>query len=270
MLNGKRIIIVLPAYNAANTLEKTFREIPLDTVDQVILVDDSSVDATVELAQKLGIKTFIHSENKGYGANQKTCYIKAMEEGADIVIMVHPDYQYTPKLVTALASMIAFGEFDIALASRILGVGALKGGMPLYKYVSNRFLTAIQNIMVNYKLSEYHTGFRAYSREVLVSLPLMENSDDYIFDNQILAQAIYFGYRIGEISCPTRYDADSSSISFGRSTRYGLGVMRTSFQLMLQRAGLKKYAIFDINGRNLIEAPWTHVQLVEKPNIKNA
>jgi glycosyltransferase involved in cell wall biosynthesis len=269
MLNGKKIVVVLPAYNAANTLEKTFREIPFDTVDQVILVDDSSIDGTIELAKKLGIKTFIHSQNKGYGANQKTCYIKALEEGADIVVMVHPDYQYTPKLITALASMIASGEFDIALASRILGVGALKGGMPLYKYVSNRFLTAIQNIIVNYKLSEYHTGFRAYSREVLVSLPLMENSDDFIFDNQILAQAIYFGYRIGEISCPTRYDPDSSSISFGRSTRYGLGVMRTSFQLMLQRTGLKKYAIFDTNGRGLIGYSQTHVRPIEKNDRKN-
>jgi len=269
MLNGKKIVVVLPAYNAANTLEKTFREIPFDTVDQVILVDDSSVDATVELAQKLGIKTFIHSENKGYGANQKTCYIKAIEEEADIVIMVHPDYQYTPKLVTALASMIASGEFDIALASRILGIGALKGGMPLYKYISNRFLTAIQNIMVNYKLSEYHTGFRAYSREVLLRLPLMENSNDFIFDNQILAQAVYFGYRIGEISCPTRYDADSSSISFTLSLRYGLGVLCTSFRLMLQRAGLKKYAIFENNGRGLIGYSQTHVRPIEKNDRKN-
>ena len=270
MLNGNKIVVVLPAYNAAKTLEKTFREIPLDIVDQVILVDDSSIDGTIELAKKLGIKTFIHSQNKGYGANQKTCYIKALEEGADIVIMVHPDYQYTPKLVTALASMIASGEFDIALASRILGVGALKGGMPLYKYISNRFLTAIQNMMVNYKLSEYHTGFRAYSQEVLVSLPLMENSNDFIFDNQILAQAIYFGYRIGEISCPTRYDPDSSSISFGRSTLYGLGVMRTSFQLMLQRTGLKKYAIFDTNGRGLIGYSQTYVRPIEKNDRKNA
>ena len=270
MLNGKRIVVVLPAYNAANTVEKTFREIPFDTVDQVILVDDSSVDATVELAQKLGIKTFIHSQNKGYGANQKTCYIKALEEGADIVVMVHPDYQYTPKLITALASMIASGEFDIALASRILGVGALKGGMPLYKYVSNRFLTAIQNIIINYKLSEYHTGFRAYSREVLMSLPLMENSDDYIFDNQVLAQAIYFEFRIGEISCPTRYDADSSSISFGRSMRYGIGVLRTSFQLMFRRAGLKKYAIFNIHGKGLIDYPQMHVRPIGKNDRKDA
>jgi len=270
MLNGNKIVVVLPAYNAAKTLEKTFQEIPLDIVDQVILVDDSSVDGTIELAKKLGIKTFIHSQNKGYGANQKTCYIKALEEGADIVVMVHPDYQYTPKLITALASMIASGEFDIALASRILGVGALKGGMPLYKYVSNRFLTAIQNLLIKYKLSEYHTGFRAYSREVLVSLPLVENSNDFLFDNQILAQAIYFGYRIGEISCPTRYDADSSSISFDRSMRYGIGVMRTSFQLMLQRAGLKKYATFDINGRGLIDYSQIHVRPIEKNDRKNA
>ncbi len=251
MLNGNKIVVVLPAYNAVKTLEKTFREISLDIVDQVILVDDSSVDGTIELAKKLGIKTFIHSQNKGYGANQKTCYIKALEEGADIVVMVHPDYQYTPKLITALASMIVSGEFDIALASRILGVGALKGGMPLYKYVSNRFLTAIQNIIVNYKLSEYHTGFRAYSRQVLVSLPLMENSNDFLFDNQILAQAIYFGYRIGEISCPTRYDKDSSSINFKRSISYGLGVLNTSLKLVFHRMGLKKYLIFDKTGRHL-------------------
>lgn len=269
MLSGKKIIVVLPAYNAAKTLEKTFEEIPFDIVDQVILVDDSSIDGTVELAKQLKIKTFIHSENRGYGANQKTCYTKALEEGADIVVMVHPDYQYTPKLITALASMIASGEFDIALASRILGVGAIKGGMPLYKYISNRFLTAIQNIIVNYKLSEYHTGFRAYSKEVLVRLPLMENSNDFIFDNQILVQAIYFGYRIGEISSPTRYDADSSSISFNRSMRYGIGVIRASFQLMLQRAGIKKYATFDMNGRGLINCSQTNSESMQKNDREN-
>lgn len=270
MLNGKKIVVVLPAYNAANTLEKTFYEIPFDIVDQVILVDDSSIDATVELAKKLGIKTYIHPQNRGYGANQKTCYIKALDEGADIVVMLHPDYQYTPKLVTALASMIAFDEFDIVLASRVLGIGALKGGMPLYKYISNRFLTAIQNIIVNYKLSEYHTGFRAYSKEVLLGLPLLENSDDFIFDNQILVQAIYFRYRIGEISCPTRYDADSSSISFNRSMQYGIGVIRTSFQLMLQRAGLKKYATFDLNGRGLINCSQATFQPIKKHDRENA
>jgi len=251
MLNCKKIVVVLPAYNAAKTLEKTYRGIPHEIVDQIILVDDCSNDSTVSLADELGIKTFVHFQNRGYGANQKTCYIKALEEGADIVVMVHPDYQYTPKLITALASMIVSGEFDIALASRILGVGALKGGMPLYKYISNRFLTAIQNLLIKYKLSEYHTGFRAYSREVLTSLPLMENSDGFIFDNQILAQAIYFGYRIGEISCPTRYDIDSSSINFKRSISYGLGVLHTSLKFVVQKAGFKRYPIFERTGRHL-------------------
>jgi len=251
MLNCKKIVVVLPAYNAAKTLEKTYRGIPHEIVDQIILVDDCSNDSTVRLANELGIKTFVHFQNRGYGANQKTCYIKALEEGADIVVMVHPDYQYTPKLITALASMIASGEFDIALGSRILGVGALKGGMPLYKYISNRFLTAIQNLLIKYKLSEYHTGFRAYSREVLTSLPLMENSDSFIFDNQILVQAIYFGYRIGEISCPTRYDIDSSSINFKRSISYGLGVLHTSLKFVVQKAGFKRYPIFERTGRHL-------------------
>jgi len=253
MLNGKRIVVVFPAYNAAKTLKETFYEIPVDIVDQAILVDDASVDSTVELAQKLGIKTFVHSQNSGYGANQKTCYINAIDEHADIVIMVHPDYQYTPKLVPALASMIASGEYDIALASRILGKGALEGGMPLYKYIANRILTFIQNIMLRHKLSEYHTGYRAYSREVLKNLPLVENSDDFVFDNQILAQAIYFGYRIGEISCPTRYDKDSSSINFKRSLIYGFGVLLTSLKVVIQRIGLRKYSIFDKTGRKLTD-----------------
>lgn len=251
MLNEKKIVVVLPAYNAAKTLEKTYREIPFDFVDRVILVDDFSTDSTAKLASELGIKTYIHSQNRGYGANQKTCYAKAIEEGADIVIMVHPDYQYTPKLVVALASLIAYDEFDVALASRILGVGALKGGMPLYKLIANRFLTFVQNILVRYRLSEYHTGYRAYSREVLERLPLLENSNDFVFDNQILAQAIHFGYRIGEISCPTRYEKDSSSISFKRSVRYGIGVLHTSFKLLFHRTGLKQYVLFDQKGKRL-------------------
>jgi glycosyltransferase involved in cell wall biosynthesis len=251
MLNDKKIVVVLPAYNAEKTLRKTYQEIPHEIVDQVILVDDCSDDSTVRIANDLGIKSFIHSENRGYGANQKTCYIKALEEGADIVVMVHPDYQYTPKLIVSLASLIVYGEFDIALASRILGVGALKGGMPLYKYLSNRILTFIQNILISHKLSEYHTGYRAYSRKVLEKLPLLENSNDFVFDNEILVQSIYFGYRIGEISCPTRYTADSSSINFKRSVSYGLEVLRTSLKFVFQRIGLKKFSIFDKTGRKL-------------------
>jgi len=253
MLNGRKIVVVLPAYNAANTLEKTYREIPNEIVDQIILVDDCSNDSTVRLANELGIKTFIHPQNMGYGANQKTCYLKALEEGADIVVMVHPDYQYTPKLIVSLASLIAYGEFDVALASRILSVGALKGGMPLYKYIANRVLTFVQNILLNYKLSEYHTGYRAYSRQTLESLPLMENSDDFTFDNEIIAQAIYFKYKIGEISCPTRYDPDSSSINFRRSLSYGSGVLYTSLKFVFQRIGLKKYPVFDKTGRHLTD-----------------
>ncbi|MBN1521532.1 MAG: glycosyltransferase family 2 protein, partial [Candidatus Aureabacteria bacterium] len=214
MLNNKKIIIVLPAYRAEKTLEKTYKEIPREIVDDVILVDDASGDKTAALAQKLGIKTYIHDKNRGYGANQKTCYDKALEDKADIVIMLHPDYQYTPKLVAAMASMIAYGEYDMVLASRILVKSALQGGMPFYKYVSNRFLTFVENIFLGAKFSEYHTGYRAYSVELLKKVPYHRNSDDFIFDNQFIAQAFFLGFHIGEISCPAKYFEDASSITF--------------------------------------------------------
>ena len=238
MLNGKRIAVVLPAYNAAKTLEMTYSEIPFEFVDEVILVDDASRDDTAEVARRLGIRTIVHEQNMGYGGNQKTCYRTALENGADIVVMLHPDYQYTPKLITAMAAMIAFGEFDAVLASRILGIGALKGGMPLYKYIANRFLTLFENLLLGHKLSEYHTGYRAFSREILNSLPLERNSDDFVFDNQMLAQVVWFGYRIGEVSCPTKYFDDASSINFSRSVTYGLGVLKTAVQFRLAKMGL--------------------------------
>lgn len=238
MLNGKKIIVILPAYNAAKTLEMTWSEIPFDYVDDVVLVDDASRDDTAERARQLGIKTIVHTANRGYGGNQKTCYAEAVALGADIVIMLHPDYQYTPKLIVAMASMIAWGEFDAVLASRILGTGALVGGMPLYKYVSNRLLTFIENILLGQKLSEYHTGYRAFSREVLERLPLATNSDDFIFDNQMIAQICWEGFRIGEVSCPTKYSPESSSISFRRSVVYGLGVIRTALHFRLAKHGL--------------------------------
>lgn len=252
MLNDKKIVVVMPAYNAALTLEQTYNELPLDIVDEVILVDDGSSDETVALARKLGVTVYRHGQNFGYGRNQKTCYREALKRGADIVIMLHPDYQYSPKLIVSLAGMIAYGEFDIALGSRILGVGALQGGMPVYKYVSNRLLTAIQNLLLNYKLSEYHTGYRAFDRRVLNELPLEENADDFVFDNEILAQTIYFGYRIGEVSCPTRYFAEASSISFSRSVVYGFGVLWTSLKFRLQRMGIGSFAIFNTKGTRLV------------------
>jgi glycosyltransferase involved in cell wall biosynthesis len=244
MLNGKKIVVVLPAYNAAKTLEMTYREISFEFVDDVVLVDDASRDDTAEVARRLGIRTVVHENNRGYGGNQKTCYGTALDLGADIVIMLHPDYQYTPKLITAMAAMIAYGEFDAVLASRILGIGALKGGMPLYKYVANRFLTLFENIMLGHKLSEYHTGYRAFSRQVLEKLPLDANSEDFVFDNQMLAQIVWFGYRIGEISCPTKYFEEASSINFRRSVIYGLGVLRTSLQFRLAKTGLCQGGIF--------------------------
>jgi glycosyltransferase involved in cell wall biosynthesis len=248
MLNGKKIVVVLPAYNASKTLEMTYSEMPFEFVDDVVLVDDASRDDTADVARRLGIRTLVHEENKGYGGNQKTCYRTALELGADIVIMLHPDYQYTPKLLTAMAAMIAFGEFDAVLASRILGVGALKGGMPLYKYVANRFLTFVENVLLGHKLSEYHTGYRAFSREVLEKLPLDRNSDDFVFDNQMLAQIIWFGYRIGEVSCPTKYFEEASSINFSKSVTYGLGVLKTALQFRLQRWGLESFSIFEESG----------------------
>jgi len=245
MLANKRIAVVLPAYNAAATLQRTYDEIPRDIVDDIILIDDASRDATVDLARRLGIATIRHDRNRGYGGNQKTCYTAALARGADIVVMLHPDYQYAPRLVTAMASMIASGEFDAVLGSRILGPGALAGGMPLYKYVSNRILTLVQNILIGHKLSEYHTGYRAWDRAVLERLPLRANSEDFVFDNQMLAQAVFFGFRIGEISCPTRYFPEASSIRFWRSVVYGMGVLKTSFQFRLQRTGLIRSPLFD-------------------------
>jgi len=238
MLNGKKIVVVMPAYNAEKTLEKTYGEIPFEFVDEVLLVDDCSSDQTARVARRLGIRTIVHDRNTGYGGNQKTCYQAALELGADIVIMLHPDYQYTPRLITAMAAMIAYGEFDASLGSRILGVGALEGGMPLYKYVANRFLTLVENLLLGYKLSEYHTGYRAFSRQVLEMLPLDANDDDFVFDNQMLAQLIWYGYRIGEVSCPTKYFKDASSISFRRSVVYGLGVLKTAVEFRLAKLGI--------------------------------
>jgi len=244
VLKGKHIVVVMPAYNAERTLRRTYAEIPTDVVDDVILVDDKSQDQTAEIAQALGIKTIVHSKNLGYGGNQKTCYKEAMKLGADIVIMVHPDYQYTPKLITAMASLIAEGLFDCVLGSRILGVGALRGGMPRYKFVANRLLTFAQNLLLDYKLSEYHTGYRAFSRLLLETLPLETNEDGFVFDNQMLSQIIYAGFTIGEITCPTRYMEDSSSISFPRAVLYGIGVIKTSAAFRLHRWGFRKDRLF--------------------------
>jgi glycosyltransferase involved in cell wall biosynthesis len=251
VLNNKKVIVVMPAYNAARTLAQTYREIPLDIVDEVLLVDDKSSDETVALAREIGLIVFLHEKNLGYGGNQKTCYREALKRGAEVIVMLHPDYQYSPKLVGSLAGMIASGEYDIALGSRILGVGARKGGMPLYKYIANRFLTLVQNLLLSYKLSEYHTGYRAFARTVLENLPLEENSDDFLFDNEILAQGIYFNHRIGEVSCPTKYFAEASSIGFVRSVKYGLGVLATSIKFRLQRIGFGKFRLFDPGGRKL-------------------
>ncbi len=251
MILGKKLIVILPAYNAERTIRQTYEELPREYVDEVILVDDASKDATSVIARELGIETIVHPENKGYGGNQKTCYCHALKHGADIVVMVHPDYQYSPRLVTAMASMIASGHYDVVLGSRILGGGALKGGMPLYKYIANRFLTLVENMVLGVKLSEYHTGFRAFTREVLETLPIGENSDDFIFDGEMLVQAVYFGFSIGELSCPTRYFRDASSINFMRSVKYGFGVLATTLKYLLHRLGIKRFAIFSADGRRL-------------------
>ncbi len=243
MINNKKVVAVLPAYNAEKTLQRTVQEIPC-TVDACILVDDHSTDATAGLAHELGLQVHVHDRNRGYGGNQKTCYAAALDAGADIVVMLHPDYQYSPLLVEPMASMIAFGVYDIVLGSRILGGGALKGGMPRHKYIANRMLTLVQNLALGAKLSEYHTGFRAYSREMLLSLPLESNSDDFVFDNQLLAQCIYLGARIGEVSCPTRYFPEASSINLRRSTIYGLGVLKTTAECVAARWGLYRRQIF--------------------------
>ncbi len=250
MINGKRVAVVLPAYNAEKTLEATVRELPA-LVDLRILVDDHSADETVRVAARLGLKIFRHDANYGYGRNQQTCYREALNAGADVVIMLHPDYQYSPLLVTAIASMVAYGVYDIVLGSRIIGGTALKGGMPVYKYVANRLLTAFQNLILGAKLSEYHTGYRGFSREVLMKLPLLENSDDFVFDNEVLAQAVYFGFRIGEVSCPAKYFDEASSINFRRSVRYGLGVLATTAKFALQKLGVAHYRIFSERGRKL-------------------
>jgi glycosyltransferase involved in cell wall biosynthesis len=245
MLHGKKIVVVLPAYNAALTLERTYREIPLDVVDEVVLVDDAGNDNTIEVGKQLGIKHIIrHEKNLGYGGNQKTCYNKALELGGDIVIMVHPDYQYTPKLVPAMADIIAQGLYPVVLGSRILGNGALKGGMPMIKYIANRMLTFIQNILVNQKLSEYHTGYRAFSREVLETVNYEVNSDNFIFDNQMLSQIIYEGFEIGEVTCPTKYFEEASSINLKNSSIYGLGVLKVSLVHRLCKWGLMKSVLY--------------------------
>jgi glycosyltransferase involved in cell wall biosynthesis len=243
MIDSKKVIIVMPAYNAEKTLIKTYNEIPKDIVDEIILTDDASRDNTIKVAKKLNISTIIHDSNKGYGANQKTCYMEALKLNPDIIIMLHPDYQYTPKLITAMASMISIGEYDVILASRILGRGALKGGMPLYKYIANRILTLFENYILGQKLSEYHTGYRAFSSKVLKNIPFLKNSDDFIFDNQIIVQIFYFNYRIGEISCPTKYFPDASSINFRRSIKYGFGVLNNILRTILHKIKLKKYPI---------------------------
>ena len=245
MIANQKICVVLPAYNAGRTLESTFRDIPPSVIDDVILVDDASTDDTMEVAKKLGIFAVAHGENKGYGGNQKTCYRVALERGADIIILLHPDYQYDPKLLLPMASMLSSGIFDVVIGSRILGIGALAGGMPRYKYIANRALTFFQNILLHHKLSEYHTGYRGFTRAVIESLPLERNSDDFVFDNQMLSQVIYKGFRIGEISCPARYFPDASSINFRRSVVYGLGILKTSIQFRLARMGFERGSIFE-------------------------
>jgi glycosyltransferase involved in cell wall biosynthesis len=251
VFHGKKIVVVMPAYNAARTLERTYGEIPLDLVDEVVVTDDASHDETVEIARRMGLRTLVHETNRGYGGNQKTCYSEALRLGADVVVMLHPDYQYTPRLIPAMIGLITDGPFDVVLGSRVLGGRALTGGMPFYKYVANRALTAVQNLLCGAKLSEYHTGYRAFSRAVLESLPLLENSDDFVFDNQMLAQILLAGFEIGEVSCPAAYFEEASSINFRRSLRYGFGVLATSLQAFLQRKGLAHFRIFDPGGRRL-------------------
>ncbi|MCB0523385.1 MAG: glycosyltransferase family 2 protein [Saprospiraceae bacterium] len=246
MYKGKKVVVVLPAYNAAKTLEKTYKEVPGDLVDEVVLCDDNSRDNTAALAGEIGIKHIIvHEQNKGYGGNQKSLYNKALELNADIVIMLHPDYQYTPKLIPSMVNIIGEDLYPVVIGSRILGMGARRGGMPMYKYIANRFLTFTQNLLIHYKLSEYHTGYRAFSREVLESINFNQNSDDFVFDNEMLSQIIYAGFDIGEVTCPTKYFEEASSINFSRSMKYGLGVLRVSFCHFLQRMGLAKFAMYN-------------------------
>ncbi len=251
MYKGQRVVVVLPAYNAHKTLKKTYDEIPFDLVDEVVLCDDASQDDTLEVARQIGIRhTIRHQTNKGYGGNQKTLYNHALAIGADIIIMLHPDYQYTPKLIPAMVNMLGEDLYDVVLGSRILGKGALQGGMPIYKYIANRLLTFIQNLLVNHKLSEYHTGYRAFTRRVLEAIPYNDNDDDFIFDNEMLSQIIYAGFRIGEVSCPTKYFPEASSINLRRSTKYGLGVLAVSIKHFLQRAGVARFKLYrNINAR---------------------
>lgn len=244
MIHGKKVTVVLPAYNAASTLQKTYDEIPFDVVDDVIMVDDASTDDTVDVAKKLGITTFRHDHNLGYGGNQKTCYREALKRDADVVIMLHPDYQYEPKLIGAMASLVAIGQYDLVLGSRIISGGSVKSGMPVYKYISNRFLTLFENILLGQKISEYHTGYRAFSRRLLEKLPMENNSDDFVFDNEFIAQTVYFGYTVGEVSCPTKYFPEASSINFRRSVKYGLGVLKTALAFRFEKWGLYHHKIF--------------------------
>ncbi len=251
MLRNNKVCVVMPGYNAEQTVKRTYDEIPRDVVDDVILVDDCSTDRTAAVARELGCHTVVHPRNRGSGGNQKTCYTEALNRGADIVVMIHPDYQYTPRLIPALAACIASGHFDVALGSRILGGRSIEGGMPLYKYVSNRVLTLVENLLLHEKLSEYHTGYRAFSRRVLTTLPLEENGDDFVFDNQMLVQAIYFGFKVAEVTCPTRYEAQSSSISFRRSVVYGFGVLNAAVQMRLARMHLLHPRFLSQTGRRL-------------------
>ncbi|MEY3243284.1 MAG: hypothetical protein RIR11_4723 [Bacteroidota bacterium] len=245
MYKGKKVVVVLPAYNAAKTLEKTYKEIPFDLVDEVILCDDNSKDNTAELAKSLGINhVIVHEKNKGYGGNQKSLYNKALEIKGDIVIMLHPDYQYTPLLIPSMVNIIGEGLYPVVLGSRILGMGALKGGMPMYKYIANRFLTFTQNVLINYKLSEYHTGYRSFSKEVLEAINYNTNSDDFVFDNEMLSQIVYAGFDIGEVTCPTKYFEEASSINFSRSMKYGIGVLRVSVGHFFQRLGVVNLAMY--------------------------
>jgi len=249
MLSGKRIVVVMPAYHAGRTLEATCRALPRDIIDDIVVVDDASDDDTVAVARLLGLDVILHPHNRGYGGNQKTCYTEALARKADIIVMVHPDYQYDPRLTTAMAGMIASGIYDMVIGSRILGGGALRGGMPAWKYVANRLLTLFQNVLLGAHLSEYHTGYRAYSRALLDALPWQRNSDDFVFDNQILAQVIIGGFTIGEVSVPTRYFAEASSINFTRSVRYGFGVVGTTILAILARTGLYRHRLFEIAKR---------------------
>ncbi|WP_276484501.1 glycosyltransferase family 2 protein [Paraflavitalea pollutisoli] len=268
MVKGQKVVVVLPAYNAARTLEQTYREIDRSIVDEVILVDDASQDNTIEVARRIGIRHIIlHERNTGYGGNQKSCYRKALALGGDIIVILHPDYQYTPALTGPMVHLIANGVYPVVLGSRILGRGALKGGMPRYKYVANRLLTLIQNILMRQKLSEYHTGYRAYHKDVLLSVPFEHNSDDFIFDNELLAQIFFKGYEIAEITCPTKYFAEASSISFARSVKYGLGVLRVSCQYFLQKAGIARTRLFQPAASDMSRAPSPGLPTLAKTDI---